>query len=84
MTKRLVDIDDGLLDQALKLTGAATIKGTVNASLHELNNTELRLRRLRRLMAGEGTDLSNDEIMADAWRWRHYGWPTRVPSPDFP
>lgn len=68
MTKRLVDIDDGLLDEARKLTGAATIKETVNTSLRELINAELRRRHFRRLVSGEGTDLADDDLMSSAWR----------------
>ena len=68
MTKRLVDIDDGLLDEARRLTGAATIKETVNTSLRELINTELRRRHFRRLISGEGTDLADDQLMSNAWR----------------
>ncbi len=68
MTKRLIDIDDGLLDQARTLTGATTIKETVNTSLREVINAELRRQHLARLVTGEGTDIANDEVTADAWR----------------
>ena len=68
MTKRLVDIDDGLLDQARELIGAATIKEAVNTSLRELINAELRRIHLQRLVTGEGTDLADDRIMSQAWR----------------
>jgi len=68
MTKRLVDIDDELLDQARQLLGAVTIKETVNTSLRELVEAELRRRHLRRLVTGEGTDLGDEEIMSGAWR----------------
>ena len=67
MTKRLVDIDDGLLDRARELIGAATIKETVNTSLRELIDAELRRRHLRRLVTGSGIDL-DDRTMSDAWR----------------
>ena len=68
MTKRLIDVDDALLDQARTLTGATTIKETVNTSLREVINAELRRQHLGRLVNGEGTDIANDEVMADAWR----------------
>lgn len=68
MTKRLVDIDDGTLNRARELIGAATIKETVNTSLRELVHAELRRRHLRRLMTGEGIDLGDDQIMSRAWR----------------
>lgn len=68
MTKRLVDIDDQLLDQARKLIGAPTIKETVNSSLRELIYAELRRLHLQRLVTGEGIDLADDQIMSGAWR----------------
>ncbi len=68
MTKRLIDIDDDLLDQARRLTGAVTVKETVNASLRELINAERRRRHLIRLATGEGTDIADEEVMVGAWR----------------
>ena len=68
MTKRLVDIDDDLLAEARVLTGASTMKEAVNAALQQVIDSELRRRHLRRLEAGTGTDLANDEVMQDAWR----------------
>ena len=68
MTKRLVDIDDSLLDRARELIGAATIKEAVNTSLRELVHAELRRRHLRRLVTGEGIDLGDEQIMTGAWR----------------
>lgn len=67
MTKRLVDIDDELIAEARRLTGAATMKETVNTALRELVDAELRRRHLRRLETGEGTDLADDETMRAAW-----------------
>jgi len=68
MTKRLIDIDDDLLDQARTLTGATTMRETVNTSLREVINAELRRQHLVRLATGEGTDIADDEVMAGAWR----------------
>ncbi|MDE0120800.1 MAG: type II toxin-antitoxin system VapB family antitoxin [bacterium] len=68
MTKRLIDIDDDLLDQARTLTGAKTMRETVNTSLREVINAELRRQHLVRLVTGEGTDIADDEVMAGAWR----------------
>lgn len=68
MTKRLVDIDDELLEEARQITGAATMKDAVNTALQQLIDTEFRRRHLRRLESGEGTDLADDEIMQGAWR----------------
>lgn len=68
MTKRLIDIDDRLPAQARILTGATTIKETVNTSIRELSDAELRRRHLRRLVLGEGIDLRDPRIMLGAWR----------------
>lgn len=68
MTKRLVDIDDDLLAEARVLTGAVTMKEAVNAALQQVIDTELRRRHLRRLEAGTGTDLADNDIMQAAWR----------------
>lgn len=68
MTKRLVDIDDDLLAEARVLTGAATMKEAVNAALQQVIDGELRRRHLRRLEAGEGTDLADEQVMRSAWR----------------
>lgn len=68
MTKRLVDIDDDLLAEVRVLTGASTMKEAVNAALQQVIDRELRHRHLRRLEAGTGLDLADDEVMRDAWR----------------
>jgi Arc/MetJ family transcription regulator len=68
MTKRLVDIDDDLLREAHQITGATTMKATVNEALQQRVDLELRRRHLTRLESGDGTDLSNDEIMRGAWQ----------------
>ena len=68
MTKRLVDIDDGLLAEARVLTGAVTMKEAVNTALQHVIDSELRRRHLQRLEAGTGTDLSDNEVMRGAWR----------------
>ena len=72
MTKRLIDIDDDLLDKARRATGAATMNETVNAALRHIVESELRLRHVKRLQDLDGLDLADDAVMADAWRWdRH-------------
>jgi Arc/MetJ family transcription regulator len=68
MTKRLIDIDDGLLRRARKTLGTATMKDTVNQALAEVVKTELRRRHARRLVSGDGTDLGDDDVMTQAWR----------------
>ena len=68
VTKRLIDIDDALLERARLITGAATMKETVNVALRNTVEAELRLRHARRLADLDGTDLADDGIMAAAWR----------------
>lgn len=68
VTKRLIDIDDALLEQARIVTGAATMKETVNAALRHTVEAELRLRHAQRLANLDGIDLADDEIMDAAWR----------------
>jgi Arc/MetJ family transcription regulator len=50
VTKRLVDIDDELLEKARAFSGATTIKGTVAVALQRLvdqNQAILHVKRLR-------------------------------------
>ena len=68
MTKRLVDIDDDLLEQVREMTGAATMKEAVNGALQHVVDFELRLEHVRRLITLEGMDLADEQIMRDAWR----------------
>ncbi len=68
MGKRLVDIDDRLLEQARKILGAATMKDTVNRSLAEVVRADQRRRHARRLVEMDGLDLDDAEVMDRAWR----------------
>ena len=68
VTKRLVDIDDDLLEQVRQMTGAATMKEAVNAALQHVVDTELRIRHAQRLRSMEGLDLADEQVMRDAWR----------------
>ena len=68
MTKRLVDIDDDLLEEATEILGTSTMKETVNEALSEVRRAELRRQYALRLSTMEGLDLDNDEVMARAWR----------------
>ncbi len=71
MAKRLVEIDDDLLEQARQALGTSTIKETVNTALLEetvraawcRSITKEDLRRAGELLQ----DLGDPEIMAKAW-----------------
>ncbi|CAN5868937.1 hypothetical protein BH24ACT3_BH24ACT3_08320 [soil metagenome] len=49
MTKRLVDIDDNLLERARSTAGTSTIKATVEAGLRRLADDALTRRHVARL-----------------------------------
>ena len=68
MTKRLIDIDDSLLEQASSALRTRTMKDTVNQALGEVVRAELRRRHADRLAKMEGLELDNPEVMAGAWR----------------
>ena len=68
MSKRLVDIDDDLLDEATAILGAATMKETVNRSLEAVVLASRRRRHADRLSAMRDLDLANPKVMAGEWR----------------
>ncbi len=70
MTKRLVEIDDQILEDARRALGTITIKDTVNTALKEsaaaAHRRAITKEDLQRFV--EATpDLRNPEIMAKAW-----------------
>jgi Arc/MetJ family transcription regulator len=72
MTKRLIDVDDEVLEAARRVLGTDTMKDTVNAALRaSVQAAERRqhvdLAALKRFAAAS-RDLRDDEVMADAWR----------------
>ena len=58
MTKRLVDIDDELLERARSVAGTATIKATVGAALQRLVDQDLALRHVARLRSRGALDMA--------------------------
>ena len=68
MSKRLVDIDDELLEQASSILGASTMKDTVNRSLEAVVLADRRRRHADRLEAMKGLDLNKPRVMSGAWR----------------
>ncbi|MGH9920773.1 MAG: type II toxin-antitoxin system VapB family antitoxin [Nitrososphaerales archaeon] len=68
MSKRLVDIDDDLLEEASTILGAPTMKDAVNRSLESVVLTARRRRHALRLEKMRGLDLNRPKVMARAWR----------------
>ena len=68
MTKRLVDIDDELLEEASAALGAATMKEAVNRSLESVVLAARWRRHGERLETMKGLDLDKPKVMAGAWR----------------
>jgi Arc/MetJ family transcription regulator len=68
MTKRLVDVDDELLQGAADALGTKTMKETVNRALEEATLIAVRRRHAARLTKMEGIDLAKPRVMRDAWR----------------
>jgi Arc/MetJ family transcription regulator len=68
VTKRLVDTDDDLLEEATSVLGASTMKEAVHRALESVVLTDRRRRHADRLQAMEGLDLDRPEVMAGAWR----------------
>ena len=62
MTKRLVDIDDALLEQAQALTGAPTIRATVDAALRRVVGDASVRSHVAWLRNTDGLDL---DVLAD-------------------
>ena len=61
MAKRLVEIDDDLLERARSIAGTGTIKETVNAALQRLVDDERVMRHVERLRGPGALDLARVE-----------------------
>lgn len=68
MSKRLVDIDDELLEEATTILGATTMKEAVNRSLESVVVAARRRRHADRLEDMRGIDLDDPQVMSGAWR----------------
>lgn len=70
MTKRLVDIDDDLVERARQALDTTTLKDTVNSALREsvraVDRRALTREDLKRF-ADASRDLQEPEVMAGAW-----------------
>jgi Arc/MetJ family transcription regulator len=70
MTKRLVDIDDEILDEARRALGTKTLKETVNESLRSIVQSHRRQKITKedvQRFVDATEDLRNPEITAKAW-----------------
>jgi Arc/MetJ family transcription regulator len=72
MTKRLIDVDDDVLEAARRVLGTDTIKDTVNSALRASVQAAERRQRVDvaalKRFAEASRDLLDDDVMADAWR----------------
>lgn len=72
MTKRLVDIQDDLLEQARAALGTETIKDTVATALTQAVLSDRRRRQVDDaaldLFAAATSDLGDPDVMSAAWQ----------------
>lgn len=66
MSKRQVDIDDALLEEAQRLLETTSVDETLNRALEEAIGLVLRNQHFHHL-ARLGLDLLDPEVMAKAW-----------------
>ena len=70
MTKRLVDVDDELLEEARRILGTRTLKDTVNESLRATvrayKHRSITHEDIERFVKATA-DLRDPQIMAEAW-----------------
>ena len=68
MRKTSVEIDDGLIEQVRVLLGTSSIKETIDSALREVLRREARRQEIEALAKMDGLELSNEKVMAGAWR----------------
>lgn len=68
MRKTSVEIDDGLIEQVRILLGTSSIKETIDSALREVLRREARRQEIEALARMDGLELSNEKVMAGAWR----------------
>ncbi len=68
MRKTSVEIDDGLIEQVRALLGTSSIKETIDSALREVLRREARRQEIEALATMDGLELSNEQVMAGAWR----------------
>lgn len=72
MAKRLIDIEDGLLEGARQVLGTGTIKETVTVALREAVRNRRRRTRVDdaalQRFSNAAADLDDESVMGAAWR----------------
>lgn len=68
MRKTSVEIDDRLIDQVRVLLGTSSIKETIDSALREILRREARRQEIEALVNMDGLELSDENVMASAWR----------------
>jgi Arc/MetJ family transcription regulator len=68
MTKRLIDVDDDLIETVKAYLGTSTLKDTVHQALLEIQARRDREEELAWWATDPLPDLRNPEVMDRAWR----------------
>jgi Arc/MetJ family transcription regulator len=68
VTKRLIDIDDQLLDSAARELGTSGVSATVRTALRQAATAAARARQVDWLTEGGLADLAESEQRAAVWR----------------
>ncbi len=68
MTRTVVNLDDGLLQEASEILGTKTKVATLNAALQEIIDRERRRELLDWIAGGGLPDLEDEELRERAWR----------------
>lgn len=68
MHRTTIVLDQKKLAKVRRVLGTKGIKETVERAFDEILMMELRKQHVARLIAQDGIDLGDDEVMADAWR----------------
>lgn len=68
MTKTIIDIDDVLLEQAMRFTGASTKKAAVNEALAQTVRRGEALGYIDMLRTGVAIELDDADVTTDAQR----------------
>jgi Arc/MetJ family transcription regulator len=68
VTKRLIDIDDALLQAAQRELRTSGISDTVRLVLEHVVAARARAREVERLLAGQMSEMATKEAREQAWR----------------